>query len=322
MAEKVILNTPGQEGMHRHGKKRVRITRQKVQQAAMLSFLLIVGIALLYPLYYALFGSVSTNREFLSAVFLPIPKDPIAGLKNYATVFMSATILRTLAVTLGKIVYHFAITIFTSVLGGYVFAKLRFPAKRMFFMVLISSMMIPGVALIVPSYIWMARFPLLGGNDILGRGGSGFLSNPWVLVLTGWLNVYNIFLCRQAFASTGDEMAESAQMDGAGLLRVVFGIYTPLIRPILAVMFLNQFLGTWNDYMFNFIYMTDATKWHTIGNVVVALMDVYSNPQRLGGPDYPIVFAVAIASMVPPIIVYALLQRQFTEGLSMGAVKG
>ena len=253
---------------------------------------------------------------------MPLPSNPLGGLANFGKIFITSTITRSLAITFGKIAFQFGVTIFTSILGGYVFAKLQFPFKRAFFMLLISSMMIPGVALLVPNYIWMSKFPLMGGNNLLGEGGHGFLNNPWSIVLTGWLNVYNIFLCRQAFSSIGNEMSESAQIDGAGFLSIVFKMYMPLIRPILAVMFLNLFLGVWNDYLGNFIYMSDIPKWHTIGNVVVSVMEIYSNPQRLGGPDYPITFAVATISMVPPIIVYMLVQKQFTEGLTMGSVKG
>lgn len=291
-------------------------------QAALFALLLIGGILTLYPLLYALLGSMATNQEFYNTVFVPIPHSATTWLRNYKTLFDDSAIWVSMAVTLGKIIFQLIITIFTSVLGGFVFAKLRFPLKRMFFIILISSMMIPGVAMMIPNYIWMARFPLLGGNDFLGNGGSGFLDNPMIHVLTGWLNVYNIFLCRQAFVALGNEMNESAKIDGASFFRIVFMIYMPLIAPIVAVIFLNLFLGIWNDYMTNFIYLSDAEMWQTIGYSVVRVMDIYGNPQRLGGADYPVVFAVALISMIPPIIVYICVQKQFTEGLTMGAVKG
>lgn len=291
-------------------------------QTVLFILLLVGGILILYPLLYALLGSFATNQEFYATVFVPIPHSPTAWIGNYATLFADATVFYSMLVTVVKIVIQLAITIFTSVLGGFVFAKVRFPFKRGFFLILISSMMIPGVAMMIPNFIWMARFPLLGGNNLLGEGGNGFLNNPLIHILTGWLNVYNIFLCRQAFVSLGNEMNESAKIDGASFFRIVFIIYMPLIMPIVAVMFLNLFLGIWNDYMTNFIYLSDAELWQTVGYTVVRVMDIYGNPQKLGGADYPVVFAVALISMLPPIIVYICVQKQFTEGLTMGAVKG
>ena len=293
----------------------------KTVQIILFVLLLVGGIAMLYPVFYALLGSFATNEEFYETIFIPIPKT-LAFLENYATLFSDPAVFTSMGVTFGKIILQLVITVFTSVLGGYVFAKLRFPFKRGFFLILISSMMIPGVALMVPNYVWMADFPLVGGNDITGQGGSGFLNNPWMHVVTGWLNVYNIFLCRQALVSIGGEMGESAKIDGAGFFRIVFAIYMPLIKPIVAVMFLNLFLGIWNDYLGSFIYFADAEQWQTVGYAVVRIMDIYSDPFRAGGSQYPVVFAISLMSMIPPIIVYICIQKQFTEGLAMGAVKG
>ena len=294
----------------------------KQKDILLFSTMLVAGIMLLYPVFFGFLGSISTQSEFVKTVFLPVPKTPFANFaRNYKLIFTNDTILRALGVTAFRIAWNLAVTAFTSVLLGFIFSKMRFPLKRVFFIVLISSMMIPAPAMIIPNYMWMSDFPLMGGNNLFGRGGSGFLNNPLGIVLTGWVSVYNIFLCRQCFATLGNELKEAAQIDGAGFLKTVFVIYMPLIKPIIAVMFLNVFVGTWNDYLGNLIYMPDAKQWWTIGNVFVVMMQMFAD-NGTAFTDYPAAFGIAFVSMVPPIIIYALVQEQFTKGLAMGSVKG
>ncbi|MDR1092932.1 MAG: carbohydrate ABC transporter permease [Clostridiales bacterium] len=284
--------------------------------------LLVLGTVNLYPLFFALLGSFASQKDILEASFLPVPSGFSAALTNFSLLFSSRTFVFSILLTVGKILFSFVVTVFVSVLAGYVFAKVRFVGKRYFFLLLVSSMMIPGVAMFVSNYIWMAKFPLAGGNDILGRGGTGFINNPAIHFVTGWVNVYNIFLCRQAFASLGDEMNESAQIDGAGFFRVVFTIYMPLILPVLAVMFLNNFIGIWNDYMTNLIFLPTKGDWHTVGSIFVTVMTHFSEINRNGGPIYAVSLTASVVSMIPAVVVYIFVQKQFTEGLTMGAVKG
>ncbi|MDR1094154.1 MAG: carbohydrate ABC transporter permease [Clostridiales bacterium] len=299
------------------------MTAKRVKNTVLYAALALLGVILLYPVFFGLLGSLSTPSEFYKAVVLPVPHSPFKQFAdNYQLIFTDETLLRALAVTFGKMAWGLIISVPVSVLLGFVFAKMRFPLKRTFFLILMSSMMIPGPAMIIPNYIWMARFPLMGGNNIVGQGGTGFLNNPWMFVLTGWVGVYNIFLCRQCFATLGNEMNEAAEIDGAGFLRTVFTIYMPLVTPILAVMFLNSFVGSWNDYLGNLIYMPDAKQWWTVGNVFVDIMAMFSDASGLTQPNYPAAFGVAFVSMVPPIVAYACVQEQFTKGLAMGAVKG
>ncbi|GHV00243.1 ABC transporter permease [Clostridia bacterium] len=299
------------------------MTAGRTKNAILYTALAVAGLILLYPVFFGLLGSLSTVSEFYKTIILPIPHSPFRQfVANYQLIFKEETLLRALGVTVFKMAWGLIITVPVSVLNGFVFAKMRFPLKRTFFLVLMSSMMIPGPAMIIPNYIWMARFPLMGGNDLFGSGGTGFLNNPLMFILTGWVGVYNIFLCRQCFATLGNEMNEAAKIDGAGFLRTVFTIYMPLITPILAVMFLNTFVGCWNDYLGNLIYMPDARQWWTVGNAFVNIMAIFADSSGLTAPNHPAAFGVAFISMVPPIVAYACVQEQFTKGLAMGAVKG
>jgi len=281
------------------------------------------GLVMVYPLIYALFGAVSTQAEFRAALFLPIPKTPFARLQNFGLVFTQAgNMLQPLIITLIRFAVSAVIPITVAILGGYAVAKVDFKFKGPAFMFLLASMMMPGVALAVPNYVWLANFPLVGGNNILGKGGSGFINNIFVLFCLGWVNVYAIFLFRQAFLGMGNEMSESAEVDGAGFFRIIFTIYVPLARPIIALLLFSTFVGSWNDYFTTLLLLPQRPDIGLIAYNFTVLMNYFTNPLLQGGPDYPQAFAIAIIMSLPPFIAFLFVQKQFVEGLSMGAVKG
>jgi multiple sugar transport system permease protein len=197
---------------------------------------------------------------------------------------------------------------FTSVLGGYVFAKVNFAGKNIAFYVLMSSMMIPGVALLTPQYLMFRKWALV--------------DNPLVLFITGCFSAYNIFLVRQTIAGLGDEYKEAAEIDGAGFLTIVFRIYFPMLKPVLAVILIQTFIGQWNDYLFPDIFMAGNTKWLPIGVLSVRIQSDYMYQVSGGGlVNYPLAMVMSVFMMIPPVIVYIIFQKNFVEGLTAGGVK-
>ena len=285
-------------------------------------FLMVLGLVLLYPLFYALFASLSTQEAIDANPAWPAITDVVGGIRNYGVLFTADGLIFSVLITLARILLYVVILLFTSVLGGFVFAKREFPGKNVLFMAMMISTMIPGVALTVPSYVFNSKFPLVGGNNILGQGGSGFINNPALLFVTGWISVYNIFLCRQMISTQGGELGEAAEIDGAGFLREVFLIYFPLLKPVCAVIVLNLAVGMWGDFMTSYVYLPDLPQWDTLGKKVSDLMDFYLNPNQGDGVDIPGAFAVSMVALVPPVILFLFLQKSFIEGLSLGGVKG
>ena len=117
-------------------------------------------------------------------------------------------------------------------------------------------------------------------------------------------------------------MKEAAEVDGAGLFKIMFQVYFPLCSPIVAVILLSAIVGNWSEYLSNTIYLRGTSEWWTVGNIIHSLMNEYSSLARVGGPDYPKAFATAMVSIAPPVITYVILQGYVTEGLTAGAVKG
>lgn len=300
----------------------VKINKKFVWKTALSIVLVITSVIMLYPLIYMFLGALADKTLYLESGLLPTPSLTKDRILNFTIVFQAEGLLQSVFITLLRMIFYGIINIVISTIGGYVFSKLEFKGKKVVFLYFMSSMMIPGVAVMVPSYILMARFPLVGGNSILGMGGQGFVNNPAILFVTGWVPVYNIFLMRQSFSSFGSEMKEAAQVDGAGHFTIMFNIYMPIALPCIAVMSIGLAIGHWNDYLNCLIYLPDLKEYHTVGTKIIEILDLYGTEGYDIIPNYPRIYGISFMFLLPPIVIFLCFQRFFISGLAMGAVKG
>ena len=284
------------------------------------TILIIGSVIMLYPFVFALLGTMVSVEEFYSVGFLPVPEDVGHLFENLARIFGREEILPSIVLTLARFVWYTVFVTASSVLAGYVFSKLKIRFKKFAFYLLMSSMMIPGVAMLVPQYLMLSRFPLVGGNNILGVGGTGFRNRTSILFVTGLFSAYNIFLVKQTLEGIGNEFKEAAEIDGAGFLRTVFHIYMPMLKPVLAVIIIQLFIGQWNDYLFPFMFLSASEAVRPIGVVSVLIQSDYLYGSG-GLQDYPLVMTMGILMMIPPVAVYVAFQKYFVEGLTVGGVK-
>jgi ABC-type glycerol-3-phosphate transport system permease component len=276
------------------------------------AFLFAVGILLLYPLFYAIVASVTTQTAIETATkIFPKIENFWRNISNYYVVFLGEGLLRAIFVTFIRFGFSFIVSTFISVLLGYVFARMTFPFKKTLFMIFMASMMIPGVAMTVPGYIFMSSLKFFGPD--------GLVNNPLLYFVTGYVGVYNIFLCRQMISTLGGELKEAGEIDGASFLRIVFQLYMPLIKPVIMVFFVNSFVGHWSDYMTGLVMMSGRPEWQTIGYRVTEVMEYYVGSEVR---EFPKFYAVSIITMLPPVIVFLSVQKHFVEGLALGGVKG
>lgn len=300
------------------------IVVNKSEKVATHILLALGSVVMLYPFVFAILGTFLSTEEFYSVGFLPIPTSFRYVLNNFSVLFRRSEIWPAIGMTLARTAWYTLIVGLTSVMGGYVFAKVNFKGKNVAFYLLMSSMMVPGVALLIPQYLMMGRFPLVGGNDLFGKGGNGLLNNWAVLFITGCFSAYNIFLLRQAFTGLGNEYKEAAEVDGAGFFQTIFTIYLPMVKPVLAVIFINLFIGQWNDYLFPMIFLSQRPDLMPIGVVSVRISNDYllaGGSTGLGLVNYPLVMAISIIMMLPPVAVYIAFQNYFVTGLTLGGVK-
>ena len=305
--------------------KKSKLSRNKtlVLRVVAYTVLTVGGILMVYPFIYCLLGSMLSLDEYLASGLLPMPKSlALWRFKNLLKFFDHEDTISSILVTLGRFAFYAATNIFFGMIGGYIFAKIHFKGKTFVFYYLMMSMMIPGIATMYPVFLMYAKWPLVGGNNILGQGGRGFIGSIVSLFIGGWFSAYNMFLVRQSIYDVGNEIGEAAEIDGASLFKVIFIVYLQLLRAVVAVMSISLFISMWNDYLSPMVYMDGTT---TPGLIPIGYK-IFEIIGRASGnsaqiPDYPAIFGVSFTAMLPTILVYALLQNQFVTGLAMGAIK-
>ncbi|HEY3342285.1 MAG TPA: hypothetical protein VGK81_09715, partial [Anaerolineae bacterium] len=159
--------------------------------------LVVSSLIMAYPLIFGLLGSLSTEADYLRAPLLPIPLNP--SLNAYLNVFFNerSDMLRWIGNTLFRVAWYIAIPGTLAVLIGYALAKIRFKWRETIFVYILSSLVLPAIVFNLTTMVMMARFPLMGGNNVLGQGGTGLLNQWPALLLPGMVNAYFIFLFRQ-----------------------------------------------------------------------------------------------------------------------------
>lgn len=206
---------------------------------------------------------------------------------------LTNTLLVTLLTVFGQL--------FTSVLGGYAFARIRFPGRDALFLIYLGSIMIPFVVLIIPLYQFMVAI--------------GWVDRVPALVLPWIFSAYGTFLMRQFFITIPRELEEAAFVDGASRWTILWRIFVPLSMPAIATQVTFSFLYAWNSFVWPFIIIST-------GNTDAQVLTVAL--QQFGGraADSPqLVFAGVTIAVAVPVIAFALVQRYFMENVATSGIK-
>lgn len=207
---------------------------------------------------------------------------------------------------INSIVYAAVVTVFVLFfcsLAGFAFAKYRFRAKNILFIILIGSTMIPFQLILIPLFILMSRID--------------WINHPYSMIVPWVAPAFGIFLMRQYIQAVPSELIESARIDGASEFRIYAQIIVPLVRPGLTTLAILTFLGSWNSFIWPLMVLT-RSKVVTLP-VGIATM---RNQATGGATPYNEMMAAATMVSVPIILLFIALQRHFISGLTIGAVKG
>lgn len=278
---------------------------------------------MIYPLIFGLLGSLGTTEDYLRSPILPIPSHP--SLNAYMAILFGerSHMLRWIGNTLFRVGWYIAIPGTLAILIGYALAKLHFKGRESVFVYILSSLVLPAIVFNLATMVMMARFPLAGGNNLFGQGGTGFLNQWPALLLPGLVNAYFIFLFRQTFITIPNDFEEAARVDGAGTLRCLFSIYLPMLKPVLTVFIVFQFVNMWNDYVWPLL----VSQQNADIRVLALAFQYFTGTGTLTGVPSSVSFsstalAAAMIATFPLLILYALLQNYFVEGVQGFALKG
>jgi ABC-type glycerol-3-phosphate transport system permease component len=270
------------------------------------ALLIPLSISFLFPLYWMLVSGLKNDPQVFRVppTLLPNP----AFWSNFVeawnilpfTTFTINSIFRySLPVTL--------ITVVSSTIVAYGFAKINWPGRDKLFWLVLATMMLPWAVKMVPLFL---TFKELHWLDTY---------RPWTVpALFG--SPYFIFLLRQFFRTIPEDLSEAARIDGASELTILFRILLPLAKPALAVVALFTFMGTWNDYLGPKIFLQSEEMYPLA--LGIELLDNLSN--SVGNTPNAIPYLMAASSIVtlPMVILFFFAQRTFIEGISLTGTKG
>ncbi|MBX3055803.1 MAG: carbohydrate ABC transporter permease [Anaerolineae bacterium] len=243
------------------------------------------------------------QNEIMANVRLSQPMEQLtARPENYSDVValqgMDRSLTNTILVTLGVVLG----TLTTSVLGGYAFARLRFPGRDNLFVLYLGTMMIPFVVLVTPMYQLMVYI--------------GWVDNMVALIVPWIFSAYGTFLMRQFFLTIPKEIEEAAVMDGASRLQILWRIFVPASTPALATLTTFTFLYAWNSFFWPLVIINT-------GNTANHVLTLSLNVLRGRASDSPnLILAGAAIAILPPMLIFIFGQRFFVESATSSGVKG
>jgi len=274
--------------------------RQKpVSTAALTALTAVIGLACIFPFFWMLRSSFMGNIDIYQYPPVLLPK--AWKLENYpaalTTFPFGRYLVNTLTITLPSV---FGVLL-TSTMAAYALARMDFPFKKGLFALIIASMLMPGTVTIIPIFKGWTALHL----------GSGYVP----LIVPAFLGGggFNIFLCRQFLMTIPRDLDEAARIDGAGKVRILLQILLPLITPVLISIGLFTFIIYWNDVLGPLIYI-NRNEQNTISQGL-------ANFRAGFGTDYKAIMAASCMSVAPAVILYAVGQRYFIEGIVLSGLK-
>lgn len=280
-----------------------RKTKKRIHEIIMYIVLITVGIIMIYPLIWMFFASFKSNEEIYGSIGL-LPQsysweafkdgwNAIGG-NTYAVFFKNSFLL---------VVPTTILTVLSSMLVAYGFARFEFKGKKMAFMLLLSTLMLPNAILIIPRYSIFRTLNVLDGYG------------PFYLMAIFACYPFFTYMIIQFLRGVPRELDESAYIDGCGTFKTLTHILLPLLKPALFSAGLFQFLWTYNDYFNSLIYINSVKKY-TVSMALRLSLDsesvvVWKN-----------VMAMSCLAVLPVVILFFIAQKYFVEGIATTGLKG
>ena len=283
-----------------------RRDRQAKRARLVLSYVALYFVTLLIttPVIWLLLSSIKSESEYASyppVIFAnPIRMDNYWSAVTWIPYFhyaWNSTFLATIFSTL---------TVVTSAMVGYAFARLEAPGKTRLFSLVVGLLMVPAIVTIIPQFVVFARV--------------GLTNTYWPWFLWGMAaSPFHIFLFRQFFTTIPKALEDAAEVDGASPFRIFWQIFLPNAKPALATSFILNFVGVWGDWLAPIIYLDDAKTTLAVKLATPTYINAGNNS---GQPLVTITLAAAVIYTIPPVIMFFLAQRNIMEGVVTSGLKG
>ena len=256
----------------------------------------LIAAAFLLPLAWAVVGSLWDRRADGTIGLTAVHYERLASFGVGLPTYLGNTLI-VVGITVAG-------TLLVSVLGGYAFARFRFPGKQLLFGATLAILMVPHATILIPLYVLLAAVGLT--NSLVGLG----------LVLIMFQLPFSVFMMRNSFESVPRELEEAALVDGCSSLSALTKILLPAVMPGIVTVALFAFLTGWNEFISALILLNDGDKY----TLPVALVSLQQGDW--GVIDFGGLQAGVVVSAVPCLLLFLVLQRAYMSGFTAGAIKG
>lgn len=258
-----------------------------------------VVVICVFPMAWLLLSSFKTNMEVLESAF-SLPRTPSFRGYREAMEISRIHLRYGTSITVAGLSTLFALIIFS--MAGYALARFDFKGRGLVYAVLLSSLLVPGDAMIQPIYGLIRRLGLYDTKAAL------------IIVYTAFAMPTALFLLRSSFADVPKEMEEAAYVEGCGFFYTFVKIMLPLVKPAVVAVTVLTFIANWNELLYALL-LTSSEKNRTLPLMLKYFTSSFSF-------NYPAMFAAMVMYIAPSILIYILLQEQIMTSMVAGAVKG
>jgi ABC-type glycerol-3-phosphate transport system permease component len=269
-----------------------------LKKALVYLFLVLISIAMVVPLLWMFSSAFKPKAEIFSYPPTLVAENPTIG--NFFTLFEQ----RPFGINLFNSFFIGAsstiLALFFCSLAAFGFAKYQFPAREFLFLFLIATLIIPFHTTMIPLYVLYRKI--------------GWIDKFWGLIFPGMANAFGIFFMRQYLIKVPNEFLDSARIDGCSEIKIFLYIILPIARPALTALGMIFFMGSWNNFLWPLIIL----KSKNMLTAVVALRGLSSGLRV----PYDLIMAGSVLIVLPLVILFIVLQKQFIVGITSGAIKG
>ncbi|MFK7804606.1 MAG: carbohydrate ABC transporter permease [Anaerolineae bacterium] len=268
----------------------------------LVSYILLIvgGLSMVVPFIWMIATSLKPAAEIYQGNFFP----NLPTLDNYRHVIFNTAFPKWYWNTFVVAVISTVSVVFFDTLMGFVFAKYDFPLKKLFFILILSTLMIPTEMLLIPWFIMSAQ-PIIGPS---------WVDTYWGIVFPGIITASGIFLMRQFMEGVPNELLDAGRIDGVSEFGLFWRIAVPLTLPAMSALAIFNFLGNWNAYIWPLIVTSDRAMM----TLPVGLSFFSSE----NGADWHLIMTGATLSVLPLMIIFIMFQRYIIKGIALTGIKG
>lgn len=290
-----------------------RSASDRIADTVITAIMVLLTLMVLFPFYNMLLVSVARYEDIISTPLYLVPK--AIDLRNYRMAVLYPSFVNSVGVSLFVTVVGTSLSLLATTVGAYVLSRKNLPFRKFFFYFLVVTMYLS--AGLIPWYLVMKEL--------------GFVDSIWVMVIPPMINTFYLILMRNYFESIPVDLEESAKIDGANDIQILFQIMIPVATPIIATIALFYAVDRWNDWWLAMIFIQDKAKEplqlilrHMVVDATIDLGNTMMNAMRdahIQVHARSLQMATVTLTTIPILLVYPFLQRYFTKGIMLGAIK-